>query len=71
MQPFSHHRTKQGICSHQHSCKSASLPVQQRARSYHVSMMTETTGDTSPDRKDEVLSVLSAVMDPGEMAVFE
>ncbi|CAN0491914.1 unnamed protein product [Ectocarpus sp. 12 AP-2014] len=64
VQPFSQHRAKQGIWPHQYSCKSTSLPVQQRARSYHVSMMTETTSDTSPGRKDEVLAVLSAVMDP-------
>ncbi|CAN0536308.1 unnamed protein product [Ectocarpus sp. 12 AP-2014] len=32
--------------------------------------MTETKSDTSPRRKDEVLAVLSAVMDPGEMAVI-
>lgn len=70
VQPFSQHRAKQGIWPHQYSCKSTSLPVQQRTRSYHVSMMTETTSDTSPGRKDEVLAVLSAVMDPGEMAAI-
>lgn len=55
---------------------------QRRARSYQMCTMSETTGDKeravtggalptdiSPERKEEVLTVLSAVIDPGEKAL--
>lgn len=64
--PVSHQRAGQAIQPSSQPCQSATRPSQGRARSYDVWKMTETPGDTSSQRKEEVLSVLSDVIDPGE-----